>query len=148
MEPTLVKTPLDIAYGQPLTPIQGDTMQGTPATAPMMATPAMSGGKSMKRRLRKVRTLRTGIRGRGKYIKGWSTQQPGYHQRTVMMKQCGKKCFLGPRKTFPICSKNTCKRNKKGVYAAYIRAREYMTIKPNSQKYRRITSKARHLLKK
>ena len=106
------------------------------------------GGKSMKRRLQKSKTLRTGIRGRGKYIKGWSKQQPGAHQRTMMMKQCGKKCFLGPRKTFPICSKNTCKRNKKGVYAAYIRAREYMTIKPNSQKYRRITSKARRILKK
>ncbi len=148
MEPVLIKTPLDVAYGQSLTSIQGagPAIQGS-ATPMIMgsAPPSIVGGRTMKKRLRKSIT---GIKGRGKYIKGWSKQQPGYHQRTVMMKQCGKKCFLGPRKTFPICNKNTCKRNKKGVYAAYIRAREYMTIKPDSQKYRRITSKARRLLKK
>ena len=44
---------------------------------------------------------------------GWSKQQPGAHQRTLMLKRCGKKCFLGPNKSFPICSKNTCKINKK-----------------------------------
>ena len=48
-------------------------------------------------------------------IKGWSKQKPGTHQRTVMMRKCGKKCFLGPNKSFPICSKNTCKINKKGA---------------------------------
>jgi len=69
---------------------------------------------------------------------GWKKQQPGYHQRTVMMKKCGKKCFLGPGKTFPICTKNTCKINKKGVYAAYVRSREY--------KHKKISSKARKML--
>jgi hypothetical protein len=42
-----------------------------------------------------------------------------------MLKKCGKKCFLGPKKSFPICKKNTCKVSKKGVYAAYVRARQY-----------------------
>jgi hypothetical protein len=91
------------------------------------------------------KTLKTGIKGRGKYLKGWSKISPGAHDRTVMLHKCGKKCFLGPNKTFPICSKNTCKINKQGVYAAYIRAREYSTIK-GTQKYRKIANKARKLL--
>ena len=93
------------------------------------------------------RTLKTGVKGRGQYLKGWSKQQPGYHQRTIMMRKCGHKCFLGPNNTFPICTKNTCKVNKKGVYSAYIRAREYITIKGNTtRKYNRIASKAKRLL--
>ena len=75
-------------------------------------------------------------------LRGWAKQQPGYHQRTVMLKKCGKKCFLGPNKSFPICTKNTCKINKKGVLAAYVRAREFMTIKPKTRKYRKIAKKA------
>jgi len=57
--------------------------------------------------------------------KGWKNEKPSIHQRTVMLKKCGKKCFLGPKKSFPICKKNTCKISKKGVYAAYVRARQY-----------------------
>ena len=75
--------------------------------------------------------------------KGWSKQQPGTHQRTVMMKKCGKKCFLGPNKSFPICKKNTCKISKKGVYAAYIRSRQYRKSKKN----RNVTKKTKKLLK-
>ena len=55
-----------------------------------------------------------------------------------MLKNCGKKCFLGPGKTFPICKKNTCKISSKGVYAAYIRARQY--------KHANISRKAKKLL--
>ena len=84
--------------------------------------------------------------------RGWEKQQPGYHQKTLMLKRCGKKCFLGPNKTFPICTRNTCKINRKGVYAAYIRAQEYKTIARNknwrTQKYPRISRKARVLLRK
>jgi hypothetical protein len=90
---------------------------------------------------------KTGIKGRGSYLKGWSKEQPSTHQRTIMMKQCGKKCFLGPKKSFPICSKNTCKVNKKGLHAAYIRAREYMTIR-GTQKYKKIANKAYKMLYK
>jgi hypothetical protein len=57
--------------------------------------------------------------------KGWKSEKPSTHQKTVMLKKCGKKCFLGPKKSFPICKKNTCKISKKGVYAAYVRARQY-----------------------
>ena len=79
--------------------------------------------------------------------KSWSIQQPNTHQRTVMMQKCGKKCFLGPNKSFPICTKNTCKINKKGVHAAYMRAREYMTIK-GTKKYKTIANKAYNILNK
>ena len=97
------------------------------------------------------RTLKTGIKGRGKYLKGWSIQQPSFKQRTLMMHKCGKKCFLGPNKSFPICTKNTCKVNRKGVYAAYIRAREYDTISNKgkgrgTRKYSNIAAKAKKLL--
>ena len=79
--------------------------------------------------------------------RGWKNEKPGFHQKTVMFKKCGKKCFLGPKKTFPICQKNTCKRNKKGVYAAYIRAQQYLS-KTGKQKYRNISMKARRILYK
>jgi hypothetical protein len=95
----------------------------------------------------KTRKSRTGIKGRGAYLKGWSKQQPGTRERTIMMDKCGKKCFLGPNKTFPICTKNTCTKNKKGIHAAYIRAREYMTIR-KTKKYTKIANKAYKMLYK
>jgi len=54
--------------------------------------------------------------------KGWSKEQPNTRQRTTMLKKCGRKCFLGDKKSYPVCKKNTCKISKKGVFAAYIRA--------------------------
>ena len=88
----------------------------------------------------------------------WSKVVPSTHERTMMMKKCGKKCFLGRYKTFPICSRNTCKRNRYGVLAAYIRAKEYASISSNSKSktkknvkkpyyYKRIASRANRMLK-
>jgi hypothetical protein len=76
--------------------------------------------------------------GRGLATRGWKSQKPGYHQRTLMLKRCGTKCFLGPKKTFPICKKNTCKISPQGIYSAYIRARQY--------KHNNISKKAKKLL--
>jgi len=70
--------------------------------------------------------------------KGWSLQSPNYHERTKMLKNCGKRCFLGPDKSYPICRKNTCKVSKKGVYSAYIRSRQY--------KNNKISRKAKRML--
>jgi len=78
--------------------------------------------------------------GRGSATRGWKKEKPGYHQRTVMLQRCGKKCFLGSNKKFPICKKNTCKISPKGVYSAYIRASQYH--------HRNISSKAKKLLVK
>jgi hypothetical protein len=76
-------------------------------------------------------------------VRGWKRENPGFHQKTVMLRKCGRKCFLGPDKSFPICKKNTCKISTKGVYAAYIRSRQYRT---RGKKYRNISQKAENLL--
>jgi hypothetical protein len=81
--------------------------------------------------------------GRGSATKGWKKEKPGYHQKTIMLKKCGRKCFLGSKKSFPICKKNTCKISSKGVYSAYIRARQYRT---KGIKYRNISKKAKKML--
>ena len=85
-------------------------------------------------------------------IKGWSKSTPTLKQRTVMLKKCGKKCFLGTKKSFPICSKNTCKINRKGIHAAYVRAREYESIftrrHKRQNKYKVIARKAYKMLYK
>mgnify|MGYP000318269077 CR=1 FL=1 len=70
----------------------------------------------------------------------WSKYTPNSRERTIMMKKCGKKCFLGPKKSYPICKKNTCKVSSKGVYSAYIRASQYHMKK--------ISRKAKKLLVK
>ena len=31
---------------------------------------------------------------------GWSKEKPGYKQRSEMLKRCGRKCFLGPEKSW------------------------------------------------
>ena len=84
-----------------------------------------------------AKTRKNGYRSR---TRGWRNQKPGYHQRSVMLKRCGKKCFLGPKKSYPICSKNTCKINQKGVYSAFIRSRQYHS--------KNISQRANKMLKK
>jgi hypothetical protein len=56
---------------------------------------------------------------------GWKLAKPSYKERTVMEDNCGTRCFLGKKKSFPICTRGTCVVNDKGVWAAYIRAREW-----------------------
>ena len=100
--------------------------------------------------------------------KGWAKMSPGTHERTVMKKECGTKCFLGPtnESCFPICAKGTCKINIKGIYAAYVRAREYGSKKMRKRSgstsngkrssghkhtkktYQNIATKAKKMLKK
>ena len=82
-------------------------------------------------------------KGRGVATRGWSIEKPGFHQRTKMLRNCGKKCFLGKNKSFPICKKNTCKISSKGLYAAYIRARQFSS---KGKKYKTIANKAKNML--
>jgi len=108
--------------------------------------------KLIKGRTLKSRKLKTGIKGRGAFLRGWSKKKPSLKQRTTMLKKCGKKCFLGPKKSFPICSKNTCKINRQGLHAAYGRAREYESITgtrgKHYRKYRDVARKAYNMLYK
>ena len=76
-------------------------------------------------------------------VRGWKIEKPGFHQKTIMLRKCGKKCFLGKEKSFPICKKNTCKVSSKGVYAAYIRARQYSS---KGRTYKNVASKAKKML--
>ena len=80
---------------------------------------------------------------RGSKTRGWKNEKPSYHQRSLMLKKCGKKCFLGTEKSFPICKKNTCKISSKGLYSAYIRARQYSS---KGRKYRTVSNKAKQML--
>ncbi len=85
--------------------------------------------------------MSTTRKNRGSPTKGWIA--PSRRERTRMLSRCGKKCFLGPNKSFPICSRNTCKRNPKGVYSAYVRARQYSK---KGRLYNTISRKANNML--
>jgi len=91
--------------------------------------------------------------------RGWAKVSPKGRARTVMKKRCGNRCFLVPKKkSFPICSKGTCRVNKKGVYAAYVRAKQWG--KPKSsykgrsrptmkrKTYKRAAKKAKEILRR
>ena len=121
----------------------------------------MAGGAAAtKRKLRKDKQKKKQGRKTRKKVPwaGWSKISPKGRARTVMKKRCGKNCFLGPHKSFPVCAKGTCKVNKKGVWAAYIRASEWGN-KASSYKwrsrprhprrtYKRIARTAKKMLKK
>lgn len=114
--------------------------------------PYHKGGRKMKRTRKSVPW------------KGWGKLAPRGAERTRMYKKCGKKCFLGTKTPgdrkhpdFPICAKKTCKVNKKGLWAAYIRAKEwgnkkssYKTSKPRMSRnyYAKIAKKAEGMLKR
>lgn len=91
---------------------------------------------------------------------GWKNDKPQSRlERKVMQEACGKKCFLGRQNSFPICTKGTCDINNKGVWAAYIRAREWgsknkkkkssKNSSKNSRKYyKKIANRSRKILTK
>ena len=91
---------------------------------------------------------------------GWKSLKPSSKkEKTTMKRNCGKKCFLGSsvagsQTSFPICSKGTCTINKKGLWAAYIRAREFGSLKKKSNKkhnksyYKKIAKKSKKMLKR
>jgi hypothetical protein len=87
--------------------------------------------------------------------KGWKGLTPNTHERTLMKAKCGTKCFLGPpkEKCFPICAKGTCKINKKGLMAAYIRARQQASMTKKRKRgghtkkvYNHIAARAKKML--
>ena len=57
---------------------------------------------------------------------GWKDEAPKRGtERNEMFAKCKKKsCFLAKGKKYPICKKGTCKKSRKGVYAAYVRGRQ------------------------
>ena len=82
----------------------------------------------------------------GSVTRGWKKENPGVHERTVMYKKCGKKCFLGPKKSFPICTRGTCRVNPRGVHSAFTRARQWKHVtvaKKAKALFRRMTRSIR-----
>ncbi len=89
----------------------------------------MRSGSKRRSRVRKSPSKR-----RSKYA-GWAKLSPKKGvERNIMLKKCGKKCFLGPNKSFPICNKGTCKVNSKGIHAAYVRSRQNERKYPSHKK--------------
>lgn len=86
----------------------------------------------------------------------WSRDAPkSVGDRSAVLSKCGHRCFLGPGKTFPICARlgsgsGTCKVDRRGVAAAYSRAREWASITARKKRsaagaraHRRYTAVAR-----
>ena len=58
----------------------------------------------------KTRRNKTGTKGRGTYLRGWSQQQPSTHQRTCNVKKLWKKnVFLDRIKVFQFVQKTHVK---------------------------------------
>ena len=94
----------------------------------------------------------------------WSASSPkSVGDRSTVLKKCGRRCFLGPGKSFPICARlgsagsaGTCKIDRHGVQAAYSRAREWASITARKKrtsanarehrKYTAIANRAKSLL--
>ena len=107
----------------------GKTRAGT-GRCHLKKSPKRKSRKASKSVRRKPRKASKSVKRKSQSLKklpggSWRMHSPGSKQRTVMLKNCGKKCFLGPDKSFPICSKNTCKVNPHGVHAAYVRAKQW-----------------------
>ena len=103
------------------------------------------------------RSRSRGSRSRGS-SRGWSRVAPkSVGERSAVLSKCGRRCFLGPGKTFPICTRlgsgsgsGACKIDRRGVAAAYSRAREWAAITARkkrtasgAQAHRRYTTVAR-----
>lgn len=80
--------------------------------------------------------------------RGWSRVAPKtVGERSALSAKCGhRRCFLGPGKTFPVCARlgavagsRDCKVDRRGVAAAYSRAREWASI---TARKKRSSSKA------
>ena len=94
--------------------VEGRAYKSLSTTAKYKRKLAWSPKSSVKKKLKCKSPQR---RRRKIPAEGWKA--PGSYQRTVMMKNCGKRCFLGCDKTFPICAAGSCRHSKKGISAAY-----------------------------
>jgi len=76
-----------------------------------------------------------------KPTKGWRTASPKRGvERQLMRAQCGDQCFLDPLNLkFPICNKDTCEIDCRGVLSAKVRASQfgYEDIRKKAEKIQR-----------
>jgi hypothetical protein len=95
------------------------------------------------------RSSRRSSRSSRRSSRGWSRVAPKtVGERSALMSKCGRRCFLGSGKTFPVCARlgtgaGSCKIDRRGVAAAYSRAREWASITARKKAHRRYTAVAR-----
>lgn len=97
--------------------------------------------KSTKRSSRsKISRRKLSRRQKSSATRGWGSRAPKLiSERRKMMEKCGSKCFLLPSKLkFPICDKNTCRVNCKGIVAAKVRSGEW--------KYKSVQKRANRMI--
>ena len=135
---------------------------GAEQSSSSSSSSSSSGASSSSSRHRSRSRAHHGHRGRGH----WSASAPkSVGDRAAVLKKCGRRCFLGPGKSFPICARlggaagsaGTCKIDRHGVQAAYSRAREWASITARKKgssskgaaahrKYTSIANRAKSLL--
>lgn len=86
--------------------------------------------KGMLLNFKSKRSVKRSIKrsvGRGGRTRGWKVASPARgRERSAMKKKCGSKCFLSPAKNgYPICARNTCKPDCRGIISAKVRAGQY-----------------------
>ena len=105
-------------------PVYKKLMRGK-ATKGMLLNFRSNGVKrSVKRSIK--RSVKRSV-GRGGRTRGWKVASPARgRERSAMKKKCGSKCFLSPAKNgYPICARNTCKPDCRGIISAKVRAGQY-----------------------
>jgi hypothetical protein len=112
----------------------------------------MGAEQSSSRYRSSSRSSRSRSRSSRRSLRGWSRVAPrSVGERSAVLSKCGRRCFLGPGNTFPICTRlgsgsgsgsgsGACKIDRRGVAAAYSRAREWAAI---TARKKRSTSGAR-----
>ena len=103
------------------------------------------GGKNLIHHYTKIIEEELPLINKGKSFHGWGKVKPTTKtERIQLLNKCGSNCFLlpnvKPHPKFPICPKNKCAIDCKGVTSAYIRARQW--------KYDDVANKAKILQKK
>ena len=146
---TLRKQKLSVAHEDEDTPARGTRHNQYKDSDGDIAFHSLDEGFTMRKCLQKTDKKSSQSGGKSKWG-GWTKIAPRRGtQRSTMYKKCGKKCFLGPNKSFPICKKHTCKRNNKGIWSAYLRAKQQESMthtKTQKRKYAKIANASRRLL--
>lgn len=112
-------------------PLTGNLIKvGGPVYKKLMRGKATKGmllnfkSKAKKRSVKRSLKRSVGLGGR---TRGWKVASPARgRERSAMKKKCGSKCFLSPPKNgYPICARNTCKPDCRGIISAKVRAGQY-----------------------
>jgi len=109
-------------------PVYKELMRGKATKGMLLNFKSKAKKRSVKRHIKRSvkRSLKRSV-GRGGRTRGWKVASPARgRERSAMKKKCGSKCFLSPVKNgYPICARNTCKPDCRGIISAKVRAGQY-----------------------